>query len=929
MSSLQDHQTPVDRHRFYFQVVATPTADTPGTTIILHFDNRRYLFGRVAEGTQRACIERGVGLGKARNLFLTGETKWEHNGGLLGMILTMADVITGTTEEDKKVLGDIVIHGGPKIWHSIACARRFIFRTGMPLKVYEAQPWAYKASEQPDYVDENILLWALPVQRKTRRVSGSPTSNGRSTSPSAIEQEQSLRQKTVHDMFDSDWRKDRLTETAFQDVKLPAMIWKRDPATKDLCATFCTKLEDASHIQPEEKVLVRMPWPAALITELPPANNLPSAVSMSYFIKGRPQRGVFLPQKAKELGVKPGPNYGKLTAGEVIYLEDGRAIKPEDVLDVPLPGYGVAVLDVPETHYLADLLSKLNDLVGIDVLVDVHAFIWILGPGVLHSQEFADLKASFPLVKHVISSVDDSPNEYALDSFAASAARLAHIRPETFSIPKRSKLVGGQQLYNDDTVQAQRGIMLQVAPRFELSTKDVPGPVNLSQKIAQMSDETKSLIAALPGPSLPEGEYRDISITTLGTGSAQPSKYRNVSANLVHIPSLGYFILDAGENTLGQLKRLYQPDELEDILCNLHLIWISHLHADHHLGTLSIMIAHKEATRKRAEAGKPVAHKLYLLSETNMTDYLQDYSSVEASDAVMLRVLSSQITDVEHQPVNLGETTLPISKLDTVRVSHCQRAQAISITFANGFKLSYSGDCRPSAAFAKIGKDSDVLIHEATFDDGMEGDAIAKKHSTIGEALGIAHAMKAKNVILTHFSQRYQKLPVLTDVKLFNRLHTEEGDDAADSAESFENPALTENAVLTGEDLKLIDQLASGKASGQTNWVPPAIMKQTSLQKAAEQMSVCIAFDLMRVTIPQIKDMYQYYPTIESMFEHEQAKSDDRRGENRAANEASMNARKEKIQSKIKAGEQKKKSKNQDSRSVSGRQTPMRLGNEE
>jgi len=922
MSSLSDIKTPVDRHKFYFQFVTTPTADTPGTTILLHFDNKRYVFGRVAEGTQRACIERGISLKKARNIFLTGETKWEQSSGLLGMMLTMADVLSETNEEDKKALGDMVIHGGPKIWHTIACARRFIFRTGMPLRVFEADPKAWKVSHQPDYIDENILLWALPVQRKTRRDSGDAKANGRSSSPATIQHEQTLRQKTVHDMFDSDWRKDRLTEATFHDVKLPAMIWKRDPATKDLRATFCTKMEDAPHIHPEEKVLVRMPWPAALVTELPPADNLPSSVAMSYFVKGRPQRGVFLVSKAKELDVKPAFNFSKLASGQSVTLEDGRVIKPEDVLDVPLPGYGMAVLDVPDVHYLADLLQKLNDMQNAQVLVDVHAFIWILGPGVLHSRPFAEFRASFPSVKHVISSVDDSPNYLAMDSFAASAARLAQIRPQTFSIPKHNNTPGGREFYGSDVIQAQRALVLDVAPKFELSTKDVPKYVNIHDKIADMS-RTRSLISSLPRLAPSDEKYKDVTITTLGTGSALPSKYRNVSANLLHIPSLGYFIFDAGENTIGQLKRLYQPDELEDILCNLHMIWISHLHADHHLGTLSLMVAHREATRKRVDAGKPVSHKLYLISETNMTDYLEEYKSVEAVDAVMLRVLQSEVTDVNHQPVNLGDTTLPISKLDTVRVSHCQRAQAVTVTFSNGFKLSYSGDCRPSAAFAKIGKDSDVLIHEATFDDGMEGDAIAKKHSTIGEALGVAHAMKAKNVILTHFSQRYQKLPTLTDIRPPNRLKFEEGNDEADTPGPIEDPALTENAVLTGDDLKQIDQAASGTARAQAVPAPPALKKQTSLQEAAEQMPICIAFDLMRVTIPQIKDMYKYYPAIESMFDYEQAKSDTRRGQNRAVNEASVNARKGKTQAKIKAGEQKKKEKKQGSKSVSRTQTPV------
>ena len=53
------------------------------------------------------------------------------------------------------------------------------------------------------------------------------------------------------------------------------------------------------------------------------------------------------------------------------------------------------------------------------------------------------------------------------------------------------------------------------------------------------------------------------------------------------------------------------------------------------------------------------------------------------------------------------------------------------------------------------------MIHEATFDDELKGDAYAKKHSTTSEALGVGKRMNARRILLTHFSQRYQKIPVM------------------------------------------------------------------------------------------------------------------------------------------------------------------------
>lgn len=57
-------------------------------------------------------------------------------------------------------------------------------------------------------------------------------------------------------------------------------------------------------------------------------------------------------------------------------------------------------------------------------------------------------------------------------------------------------------------------------------------------------------------PSCLEGITReDMEIVLLGTGSSQPSKYRNVTSIFINLFSKGSILLDCGEGTLGQLKR--------------------------------------------------------------------------------------------------------------------------------------------------------------------------------------------------------------------------------------------------------------------------------------------------------------------------------------------------------------------------------------
>ena len=95
----------------------------------------------------------------------------------------------------------------------------------------------------------------------------------------------------------------------------------------------------------------------------------------------------------------------------------------------------------------------------------------------------------------------------------------------------------------------------------------------------------------------------------------------------------------------------------------------------------------------------------------------------------------------------------------------------------DGWKLLYSGDTRPCKALQQAGKGCTLLIHEATFEAELTEHAKIKKHSTTEEALQVAAGMGAYRTILTHFSQRYSKLPVALQT-------------AGDAPEDFANTAM-------------------------------------------------------------------------------------------------------------------------------------------
>ena len=84
-------------------------------------------------------------------------------------------------------------------------------------------------------------------------------------------------------------------------------------------------------------------------------------------------RRPFLPEKAEALGIPPGPERGRLVAGEAVTLADGRRIEPDQTLGDIIPGCKVVVTgDVARTKDLRDAVSGADALVIEATYLDVH-----------------------------------------------------------------------------------------------------------------------------------------------------------------------------------------------------------------------------------------------------------------------------------------------------------------------------------------------------------------------------------------------------------------------------------------------------------------------------------------------------------------------------------------------------------------------------
>jgi ribonuclease Z len=953
-----------DRMSSSIEILTTPTSDTAGTTLVLRTGSKAYVFGSQGEGTQRAMVQQGTRLLKAQDFFLTGKAEWQNTGGFVGLMLTLADSTSSSFEQAMEVYRQAKqrgkkaveptrpcfnIYGPPNLKHTLGTCRRFIFRKGIPIHATEYRDKPIDKDDSgsipPSWQDASIQVWALSVSPvgyqpdaqaeadlearrhdfDTRLNTFEDHKAPNNESPEDREARYDrIRSATLKYMFDSNWSFDTLVERHISEVQMPAAMFVRDPNSQGY-QPYTGPKPGGSEPLPDITVFTRTPWPGANILALPPTKPAPECVS--YIVRTLPSRGVFDVARAKALGVKPGPNFGKLTNGQSVQNENGDWIEPAQVIGADRPGQGVAILDVPSVEYLEAIVQR-EELNSSDVMSGIGAIVWMLGPGVAGHPILNEFTARLGDVKHIISSKDVSPNRITYDSVSAQATRMAQIDPSRYSVPWHNNSTIPQDSLLPTVhhqvpslpvgaVAADRGMTCVLMPKFIFKGETKPGSFDhalvegeTDAEVLRLAgaaqqavvDDTKSIQAWRGLLARPDTE-----VITLGTGSALPSKYRNVSATLVKVPGVGNYLLDCGENTLGQLSRVFPPAELREVIKDLRLIWISHLHADHHLGTAGVIrawyqlvhggVPNREALNSQALNANSGEYGLSVISHSGMLQWLYEYSSVE--DFGYSRILPLQITSKDYghgstlnilnsfnveqnidkfiQPSQY-ENLFGFADIQAAKVSHCHGSMAVSITFPPSssdphgirpLKVSYSGDCRPSYQFAKVGRDTTVLIHEATFDDELVGDAKAKKHSTTSEALGIGAQMDATAVVLTHFSQRYQKIPVLQAVP----------DDESEDLLLLDTKATAEEA--NNEDDTEVDPTIENADNMDIHPTSKAAPKVPTLQHQGSStfhenervikirnrnMKVAIAFDYMRVKIGEIVQLEKFNVALNELL---------------------------------------------------------------
>uniref|UniRef100_A0A2K6S8F2 Zinc phosphodiesterase ELAC protein 2 n=1 Tax=Saimiri boliviensis boliviensis TaxID=39432 RepID=A0A2K6S8F2_SAIBB len=497
----------------------------------------------------------------------------------------------------------------------------------------------------------------------------------------------------------------------------------------------------------------------------------PSLV-VAFICKLHLKRGNFLVLKAKDLGLPVGtaaiaPIIADVKAGKSI-IHEGREILPEELCTPPDPGAAFVVVECPNEGFIQPIcenatFQRYQGNADAPVALVVH-----LAPeSVLVDSRYQQWMERFgPDTQHLVLN-ENCTSVHCLRSHKIQT-QLNLIHPDIFPLLTSFPCKEESPVLSVPVVRGECLLKYQLRPRREWQRDAIItcNPEEFIAEALQLPNFKESVQeyrrSAQDGPAPPE-PYPEI--VFLGTGSAIPMKIRNVSATLVNISPDTSLLLDCGEGTFGQLCRHY-GDQVDRVLGTLAAVFVSHLHADHHTGLLNILLQRERAL---ASLGKPF-RPLLVVAPTQLKPWLQQYHNqcqeilhhISMIPAKCLQEGAEISSPAVERLISSLLGTCDLEEFQTCLVRHCKHAFGCSLVHTSGWKVVYSGDTMPCEALVRMGKDATLLIHEATLEDGLEEEAMEKTHSTTSQAIGVGMRMNAAFIMLSHFSQRYAKVPLFS-----------------------------------------------------------------------------------------------------------------------------------------------------------------------
>ncbi|XP_066188238.1 zinc phosphodiesterase ELAC protein 2 [Sylvia atricapilla] len=684
----------------YVQVVAAGSRDA-GAAVYVFSEFNRYLFN-CGEGTQRAMQEHKLKISHLDSIFLS-RVSWANVGGLPGMILTLKAI----------GLQRCVFLGPPKLQNYLKAIRLFP-------GPHKRMDLAVQLHTEPEYKDETMTVYQIPLTGKPLAAESSPPQSPGASPQGGNSPKGPGSPRAAQQNLEEGKESPKKTDDGQKSAR-------RHP---DLVTAFLCKVH--------------------------------------------PRKGKFLAAKAQELGLPVGtpailPIITALKNGESITFE-GKELLPEELCTPTDPGPVFLVLECPHEGFV-DAVCQNETFRRYQEGVPEHqvALVIHMTPeAVLRDSRYQQWMERFgPGTQHLVlnenSSAVHNPRSYKIQT------QLNLIHPEIFPLLTTYQSKEAEAVCPVPIVRGECLLKYHLRPQQEWQRDAVTvcDPDAFVSEALDLPDfqtrvkECKESLSAVPGnvSAYPE-------IVFLGTGSAIPMKIRNVSSTLVNTSATRSLLLDCGEGTFGQLCRHY-GEQVDQVLCNLVAVFVSHMHTDHHSGLVNILMERRRAFAALGQAFSP----LFLVAPEQIMPWLHEYHNhcEEILGDIQMIPSQSLVKGCENIRPNAKEflssllESYDLAEFQTCEVQHCKNAFACSVIHKSGWKVVYSGDTMPCMALVQMGKNANLLIHEATLEDGMEKEAIEKTHSTTSQAIQTGMKMNAEFIMLNHFSQRYAKIPLFSE----------------------------------------------------------------------------------------------------------------------------------------------------------------------
>ena len=279
-------------------------------------------------------------------------------------------------------------------------------------------------------------------------------------------------------------------------------------------------------------------------------------------------------------------------------------------------------------------------------------------------------------------------------------------------------------------------------------------------------------------------------LTILGCSSAIPTVDKNPTAQLLNANER-FFLIDCAEGTQ------VQPRKNKIKFHKINRVFISHLHGDHYFGLIGLISSMHLFGREK---------ELHIYAHPELKkiiDIQLDVASTELCYPLFFHPITPDVDEVLFEdkkikistfPLNHGidcngflfeeklsprkllsekvqEYNIPIDKLKEIKqgsdfiTTDGVKIENTEITKENRIPNSYAFCSDTKYHVEIVGKIKNVtlLYHETTFMQDRSSRANETNHSTTIDAANIAKLSSVKNLLIGHFSQRYQDKGVLLE----------------------------------------------------------------------------------------------------------------------------------------------------------------------